>query len=170
MFRYTLLTVAAYEAVSGCVALFVLLDIAVRGGASVGGLLIALPLAVLLVVSGVLLTRKPPRWLWLASSLQLAQVLYVFTPWIQYVFVMGIDAGAALVVRTGPVWYAGVTFRAYPMAMFSLFFGRPSDAIVVGVNVVALGMWLAIRQARKTMHANLELTGAAPPSTSGVPG
>jgi hypothetical protein len=161
MFRYTLLTVAAYQAVSGSMALLTFLDMTLAGAGSVG-LLVLSALALLYAVSGVLLARKRPRCLWLASALQTAQVVYVVTPWVQYQLAMGVDAGAALVVRTGPVHAAGITLRAYPTAMFHAFIGRPTDTIVVGINVVALGMLFALRRAAN--GARSKETTSGPPS------
>lgn len=102
------------------------------------------------------------RAAWLASALQLAQVVYIQTPWLYWHFAMGLDAGPALVVRPGPVSAAGVAFRAYPTAVLELFVGRPVDTLVLGGNVVAAAAWFAVRRARRTTRARPE----APPVAS----
>ncbi len=81
-----------------------------------------------------------------------------------------VDAGVALVFHAGAISTAGITFRAHPAAMIHLFIGRPTDTVVVGINVVALGMWFAIRRAGMTMDVRSEAPRAAPPETSDTPG
>ena len=168
MFRYSLLTVAAYEAIAGAIALLLLADQAVRGCWSAGLWALA-GLGALSVVSGVLIALSRPRWLWLAMALQLAQAMYVVTPWIQYGMVMGVRAGAAFVIRRGLRSAVGITFGAHPMIAFQSSLGTPTDTSVIGVNVVAVAMFLAVyREAlrRRGRAARCALPSDPPSITS----
>jgi hypothetical protein len=164
MFRYARLTVAAYEAVAGAIALLLLGDQAIRGCWSVGYWAIA-GLGALSLISGVLIGLSRPRWLWLAMALQLAQALYLVTPWIQYGMVIGVRAGAAFVFQQGRRSAVGITFGAHPMISFQWSLGIPTDTIVIGVNLVSVGMFLAVyREALQRYRGRaLRRTGPSEP-------
>ncbi len=144
--RLTLRGAGVYEIVIGALVLVATADAARLRTYS--GTLVPLALCgVLCIASGILLALWPRRWARLAAVLQLAQTIHIQTPWIQYAWVMGYQAGAALVIRRGAMSSAGVTLFAYPMTAFEFHVGLPTDVFLVALNIIPLLVLFAIWQA-----------------------
>lgn len=104
------------------------------------------------LVSAWLLARRLPRRIWLASGLQLLQIIHLGAPGVRHQVLMGLHAGAAVVIRSEPVPAVRINFSAQPGGVVVALVGLPADVLVIGVNVVALEMFAATRRAASALR------------------
>lgn len=138
--------VAILQIAGGLFGAVPLIEHALRGGSAfeLAAILLGAALCVMAMVSGVLLLERGQGGVALAGWVQLLQVPVLATPWFSYDLQLGASAPLMLVFRQ-PLH---VDISAHlPGWHWSLMLAGP-DTLVVGANLVALALWLALRFAR----------------------